>query len=93
MNHPDSHDEHQEGALVLPFPGARGEPEPPEPEPGAELEPASEVLDAEIVSEEEYTRRKTLPVMRRPVRWCGSWPRLPPRPGRLWRPGPRCGPG
>ncbi|MGH3939744.1 MAG: hypothetical protein ACRDTG_14170 [Pseudonocardiaceae bacterium] len=59
MNRPEREQTERQRGQVVPFPGAR---QVPEVALGAALEPAPEVLDAELVTEEEYRRRRTLPV-------------------------------
>ncbi|MGH8918283.1 MAG: hypothetical protein ACRD0H_08100, partial [Actinomycetes bacterium] len=58
MSTPQGHRNEFDGGQVVPFPGITA----PTEVPGTELEPAPEVLDAELVEEAEYARRKTLPV-------------------------------
>lgn len=58
MTAPNSHPD-EEGGQVVPFPTAA---QPPQSPPGAQLEPASEVLDAELITDEEYARRKGVAV-------------------------------
>ncbi|MGH4013178.1 MAG: hypothetical protein ACRDSL_04450 [Pseudonocardiaceae bacterium] len=54
MTAPEREDEQEQGGLLVPFPGAR---QVPDVAAGAELEPAPEVLDAELVDEQEYAER------------------------------------
>lgn len=66
MNHIRPTDQpDQPGGLVLPFPGQPSPPQPAQPDTqGTALQPASPVLEGEVIDPDEYARRRRLPVVR-----------------------------